>query len=55
MDLRGFEKSKSRTWYTARKMTTKDYAALAISALIFLGTISVSIFINQSRFYNPFF
>jgi energy-coupling factor transport system permease protein len=54
MDLRGFAKSNSRTWYTARKMTGKDHTALIISALIFLGTISVSIFINQSRFFNPF-
>ena len=54
MDLRGFAKSKTRTWYTARKMTRGDYSALIISALIFLGTISVSIFINRSRFYNPF-
>lgn len=54
MDLRGFAKSNTRTWYTARKMTGNDYMAIVISALIFLGTISVSIFINQSRFYNPF-
>lgn len=54
MDLRGFAKSKTRTWYTARKMQRRDYAALFISALIFFGTISVSIFINHSRFYNPF-
>ena len=54
MDLRGFAKSKTRTWYTARKMTGGDYRALIISALIFLGTVSVSIFINRSRFYNPF-
>jgi len=54
MDLRGFGKSKTRTWYTARKFNRQDYFALIISVLIFLGTISVSIFINHSRFYNPF-
>jgi energy-coupling factor transport system permease protein len=54
MDLRGFGKSKTRTWYTSRKMNRSDYTALIISLLIFLGTISVSIFINHSRFYNPF-
>lgn len=54
MDLRGFAKSKSRTWYTARKMQRMDWVAIIVSALIFLGTISVSIFINHSRFYNPF-
>ena len=54
MDLRGFSKHNKRTWYTTRKLNRRDYLAIVISALIFLGTISVSIFINQSRFYNPF-
>jgi energy-coupling factor transport system permease protein len=54
MDLRGFSKSKTRTWYTSRKLTGNDYFAIFISALIFIGIASVSIFINKSRFYNPF-
>jgi energy-coupling factor transport system permease protein len=54
MDLRGFSKSKTRTWYTSRKLTGSDYMALVVSALIFLSTIAVSVFINHSRFYNPF-
>jgi energy-coupling factor transport system permease protein len=54
MDLRGFGKSKTRTWYTSRKFNRQDYIAIVVSALIFLGTISVSIFINHSRFFNPF-
>ena len=54
MDLRGFSKSKTRTWYTSRKLAGQDYAALIVSALIFVGTVCVSVFINHSRFYNPF-
>ncbi|HOE70783.1 MAG TPA: energy-coupling factor transporter transmembrane component T [Brevefilum sp.] len=54
MDLRGFGKSNTRTWYTSRKMKSNDYVAIFISALIFIATASVSIFINKSRFYNPF-
>ena len=54
MDLRGFGKNKTRTWYTSRKFSRQDYTAILISALIFLGTVAVSIFINQSRFFNPF-
>ncbi|MDY6873815.1 MAG: energy-coupling factor transporter transmembrane component T [Chloroflexota bacterium] len=54
MDLRGFGKDKSRTWYTAKKFSRADYAAIIISALIFFLSIAVSIFINHSRFYNPF-
>ena len=54
MDLRGFAKSKTRTWYTSKKMAKLDYVTLAISATIFLITVGVSVFINHSRFYNPF-
>jgi len=54
MDLRGFAKSKTRTWYTSRKFSRQDYFALTISALIFIDSIAVSVFINHSRFYNPF-
>jgi len=54
MDLRGFSKSKTRTWYTSRRFSRQDVIAVVISALIFIATILVSIFINQSRFYNPF-
>jgi len=54
MDLRGFAKSKTRTWYMSRALNSKDYIALVISALIFIATVFVSIFINHGRFYNPF-
>jgi len=54
MDLRGFAKSRTRTWYTSKKLTRQDYTALAISAFIFAATAYISIFINHSRFYNPF-
>jgi energy-coupling factor transport system permease protein len=54
MDLRGFAKGKTRTWYTSKKLIRQDYSALIISALIFIASFCVSIFINKSRFYNPF-
>lgn len=54
MDLRGFSKSKTRTWYTSLKLNRQDYLALGVSALVFAGSLAVSIFINGSRFYNPF-
>jgi energy-coupling factor transport system permease protein len=54
MDLRGFSKSKTRTWYTSRRLNRQDALALIISALVFLIALSVSLFINHSRFYNPF-
>lgn len=54
MDLRGFGKSRTRTWYSTREFTGQDWLAIILSGLIFFGSISVSIFINHSRFYNPF-
>jgi energy-coupling factor transport system permease protein len=54
MDLRGFGKFKRRTWYSRKKITTADVLAVIVSLLIFIGTILVSMFINHSRFYNPF-
>ncbi len=54
MDLRGFGKHKKRTWYTSKKLTKEDYLALAVSLLILLISVYVSVFVNQSRFYNPF-
>ena len=54
MDLRGFGKSPTRTWYTNPRMARGDALALVLSTLIFLATVAVSVFINHSRFYNPF-
>lgn len=54
MDLRGFGKSKIRSWYTYKKFTRADYFAIVLSGLIFAGSLAVSAFINHSRFYNPF-
>ncbi len=54
MDLRGFSKSKTRTWYMSRKLTRQDALAIVVSGLIFIASVGVSIFINKSRFYNPF-
>jgi energy-coupling factor transport system permease protein len=54
MDLRGFGKGKKRTWYTVSKLNRSDLVAIVFS-LLFLGvTICISVFINHSRFYNPF-
>lgn len=54
MDLRGFGKSKTRTWYSKKGLTKQDFMAITVSVLIFAATILVSVFINKSRYYNPF-
>lgn len=54
MELRGFGKDKKkRTWYVQRPFKRNDY--LAMLAGLFLLAISVGmLFLNGSRFYNPF-
>ena len=54
MDLRGFGKFKRRTWYARRKPGRIDFIALGVSTAIFCIAAMVSVFINRSRFYNPF-
>lgn len=54
MDLRGFGKLKKRTWYSRAPLKRLDYIALIISGAVFVITILISVFINKSRFYNPF-
>ncbi|SNX52755.1 energy-coupling factor transporter transmembrane component T [Thermoanaerobacterium sp. RBIITD] len=54
MDLRGFGKYKTRIWYTTKKMGIDDYFAIFVSLLIFVIAVLISIFVNHSRFYNPF-
>lgn len=54
MDLRGFGKLKRRSWYSRKPFSAADYVAVAVSAVIFAITVMISVFINKSRFYNPF-
>ena len=54
MDLRGFGKEKKRTWYAAKPLRRGDAVALTVSIVILLGTIAMSVFVNHSKFYNPF-
>jgi len=54
MDLRGFGKHKKRTWYSMKKLQRADFLAMSISLIVLLITIAISVFINHSRFYNPF-
>ncbi len=54
MDLRGFGKNRKRTWYAAKKLKKSDYVAMIVGVLVFVISISISVFINGSRFWNPF-
>ncbi len=53
MELRGFGKNAKRTWYMHRSFKKADFAALALGAVLLVGTLIVT-FSNGSRFWNPF-
>lgn len=54
MDLRGFGMHKKRTWYCAKKLTVADFLALGICIALLLLSIAMIVFVNHSRYYNPF-
>lgn len=54
MDLRGFGKHKKRTWYVAKKLQKSDFIAMLVGVLVFAISISLTVFVNGSRFWNPF-
>lgn len=54
MDLRGFGTMKKRTWYSKKKMARNDYIVILLCVLACIASVAISVFINGSRFYNPF-
>lgn len=54
MDLRGFGKHQTRTWYHSKKLKSNDHLAIGLALAIFIASLMVSVFINHGRFYNPF-
>jgi energy-coupling factor transport system permease protein len=54
MDLRGFGKRKERTWFAKRQFEKGDYLTILVSLTIFIISIALTLFVNGSRFYNPF-
>ena len=53
MELRGFGKSKKRTWYSGRKFTTADIVSIAVCVLLMIASFLITYF-NGSRYFNPF-
>ncbi len=53
MELRGFGKGKTRTWYSARKFTTMDFVSMAVCTLLMIVSLLIT-YLNGSRFFNPF-
>ncbi|MGL5977958.1 MAG: energy-coupling factor transporter transmembrane component T family protein [Erysipelotrichaceae bacterium] len=54
MDLRGFGKLKQRSWYAERPLKQSDRWTIALIVVLFLVSIGMTLWINGSRFYNPF-
>ena len=54
MDLRGFGKSKTRTWYARRPLGTADYVSIAGCALVLAISLYIRFAVNHSFYYNPF-
>ncbi|MGN0991645.1 MAG: energy-coupling factor transporter transmembrane component T family protein [Candidatus Ventricola sp.] len=53
MELRGFGKDKTRTWYRRRPFARNDYLVLALGAALLAASIVIT-FHDGNRFYNPF-
>ena len=53
MELRGFGKKKTRTWYSKRKLMAAD-AAVLIGVIVFAVVALYVTYQDGNRFYNPF-
>ena len=54
MDLRGFGKSKTRTWYCSRPLKSADYLSMLGCLLMLILIIYVRVAVNHSIYYHPF-
>ncbi len=53
MELRGFGKNKKRTWYSGKKLTSRDITVIVV-VFVFAAVSMLITFADGSRFYNPF-
>ncbi len=53
MELRGFGKKKTRTWYSKKPLKAADFAVLAFIVLFLIGSMYIT-YRDGNRFYNPF-
>lgn len=54
MDLRGYGKHNKRTWYSYKKLNSRDYVSIVVSVLILCFSLFMRIVIVKSMYYNPF-
>jgi len=53
MELRGFGKSKKRSWYMARKFSRADLLCMLVSAALVVLNFLLT-YLHGSRYFNPF-
>ena len=53
MELRGFGKNKKRTWYSGKKLSSKDITVIVVVFVFAVVCLAIT-FADGSRFYNPF-
>lgn len=53
MELRGFGKSKKRTWYSSRRFSKMDILCMVVSVVLLLVSLGLSYW-NGGRYFNPF-
>ncbi len=53
MELRGFGKNKTRTWYSGRPFSRRDFLVLGVTVLLFAAGLLVT-FADGNRFWSPF-
>lgn len=53
MELRGFGKSRKRSWYSARKFSKMDFLSIAFCVLLLLTSLLIT-YLNGGRYFNPF-
>lgn len=53
MELRRFGKSPKRTWYSGRRFSKADLAAMVCGVLIMCASLLINL-LNGGRYFNPF-
>ncbi len=53
MELRGFGKGKTRSWYSARPFRAADFLSMGVCIALVLLSFFLT-WLNGGRFYNPF-
>ncbi len=53
MELRGFGKGRTRTWYRARRFRAADIVCMAVCALLLLAAVLDAV-LRGTRYFNPF-